>query len=137
VDAPQLDRLARLLERLDGGPRILVTHYPVCLASGRRERRTHGLRNLPDLVAVARRGGVCLWLHGHRHGAYRLTEPGPAPFPVVCAGSATQHNQWSYGEYLIRGRHFHATRRVFAPRTRTFEDGEAFELELPCPQTCR
>jgi len=37
VGAEQLARLEALLARLDGGPRILVTHYPVLLANGRRE----------------------------------------------------------------------------------------------------
>jgi 3',5'-cyclic AMP phosphodiesterase CpdA len=130
VDAPQLDRLKRLLARLEPGLRILVTHYPVCLASGRPERRSHGLRNVTDLVAVAARGGVCLWLHGHRHGAYRLAQPPRVPFPVVCAGSATQRGRWSYGEYTIAGRHLQATRRVFFPPSGAFEERESFELEL-------
>src|SRR5262245_9063535 len=52
VDSAQLERLARLFARLPGGLRILVTHYPVCLKSGKPERGSHGLRNLADLVAV-------------------------------------------------------------------------------------
>jgi 3',5'-cyclic AMP phosphodiesterase CpdA len=130
VDPRQLERLERLLERLGAGPRILVTHYPVCLASGKRERRTHGLRNLADLVAVAARGGVGLWLHGHRHRAYRITDPRLAPFPVLCAGSATQQGLWSYGDYTLTGRHLHAIRRVFSAKTQRFEEAEAFDLEL-------
>ena len=133
VDVAQLDRLRRLLERLEPGPRILVTHYPVCLASGRRERRSHGLRNLADLVAVAARGGVCLWLHGHRHGAYQLAEPRLAPFPVICAGSATQHGLWSYGEYAVSDCHCRISRRVFLRATGEFTEGSSFDLELPCP----
>jgi 3',5'-cyclic AMP phosphodiesterase CpdA len=135
VDAAQLDRLRQLLARLEPGPRILVTHYPVVLASGRRERRSHGLRNLAHIVAVAAEGGVCLWLHGHRHGPYYHAHPALAPFPVVCAGSATQRDLWAYGDYTIRGRHFHATRRVFSPRTGAFENGDEFELELPAERT--
>jgi 3',5'-cyclic AMP phosphodiesterase CpdA len=131
VDAPQLERLGRLLERLEPGPRFLVTHYPVCLASGKRERRSHGLRNLSDLIAVAARGGVCLWLHGHRHGPYRIDKPAVAPFPVICAGSATQQGLWSYSEYTIVGRQFHATRRVFSATQGSFEEHEAFDLTLP------
>jgi 3',5'-cyclic AMP phosphodiesterase CpdA len=130
VDAAQLHRLERLLEELAPGPRILVTHYPICLASGRRERRSHGLRNLPELITVAARGGICLWLHGHRHGAYHLAQPPQAPFPVICAGSATQAGYWSYGEYTIAGGHCRVTRRVYSPRNRCFVDKEGFELEL-------
>ena len=39
VGRDQLERLEELLHRLEAGPRILVTHYPVWLASGRREPR--------------------------------------------------------------------------------------------------
>ena len=63
----QLDRLRRLLQQLTPGPRILVTHYPICLADGRRESVAHGLSDLKETVAVAAAGGVGLWLHGHRH----------------------------------------------------------------------
>src|SRR5439155_19497125 len=45
VGPEQRERLARLLEQIDGGPRILVTHFPVCLSSGKLERRSHGLRD--------------------------------------------------------------------------------------------
>jgi 3',5'-cyclic AMP phosphodiesterase CpdA len=130
VRADQLDRLSRLLDRLDPGPRILVTHYPICVASGKRERRTHGLRNVADVVAVAARGGVCLWLHGHRHSAYRIVETSLAPFPVICAGSATQYGLWSYGEYTLSGRLVHVTRRVFSAETHGFVDAESSELEM-------
>jgi 3',5'-cyclic AMP phosphodiesterase CpdA len=130
VHAGQLDRLGRLLKRLEGEPRILVTHYPVCLANGQPERRSHGLRNLADLLAVAEAGGVCLWLHGHRHGAYYLPKTERAPFPIVCAGSTTQSGLWSYSVYTIAGRHLHAVRRVFDVKAGGFREGESFELEL-------
>jgi 3',5'-cyclic AMP phosphodiesterase CpdA len=130
VDAGQLDRLGRLLKRLEGEPRILVTHYPVCLASGQPERRSHGLRNLADLLAVAGEGGVCLWLHGHRHNAYHLPKTERAPFPIVCAGSTTQSGLWSYGVYTIAGRHLQAVRRVFDLKEGGFREGESFDFEL-------
>jgi 3',5'-cyclic AMP phosphodiesterase CpdA len=130
VDPGQLERLDRLLKRLEPGPRILVTHYPVCLASGKPERRTHGLRNLADLVTVAAHGGVGLWLHGHRHRAYRITESHIVPFPVICAGSATQQRHWSYGEYTITGRHVQGIQRVYSARAHSFEDAESFDLEM-------
>src|SRR5262245_25218071 len=96
VDDAQLARLGQLLAQLEPGPRILVTHYPICLASGKPERLTHGLRNLQALVEVASSGGVGLWLHGHRHGGYHHLRPPQAPFPVICVGSATQNALWSY-----------------------------------------
>src|SRR5437899_9208304 len=43
VGADQRERLRRLLERLEGGVRILVTHYPVCLASCAPETPWHDL----------------------------------------------------------------------------------------------
>jgi 3',5'-cyclic AMP phosphodiesterase CpdA len=131
VGADQLRRLEALLARLDGGPRILVTHYPVCRATGRRESRGHGLRDLDELLAVARAGGVGLWLHGHRHHAYHHHAPAVAPFPVVCAGSATQRGLWSYGEYTLTGRRLRAVQRVYDHAAGGFRDGRTFELDLP------
>lgn len=133
VEAPQLERLGQLLRRLEGGPRILVTHYPVAVASGRRERRTHGLRNLADLVNVAAGGGVGLWLHGHRHGSYFLSQPGVAPFPVICVGSATQTGLWSYNEYAIEGRKVEVTRRSYELPAGRFQHRETYVVELPDP----
>ncbi|MBV9121950.1 MAG: metallophosphoesterase [Planctomycetes bacterium] len=130
VDAPQLERLRTLLGRLAPGPRILVTHYPVCLAGGQPERRSHGLRNLAQLVDVAVAGGVGLWLHGHRHHAYHLPHPGLAPFPIICTGSATQSGLWSYHDYLIEGSRFQVTRRVFVPGENSFRKEGTFELTL-------
>jgi 3',5'-cyclic AMP phosphodiesterase CpdA len=130
VDAAQLDRLRRVLEQLSPGRRILVTHYPVALASGRRERRTHGLRNLAALVEVAAGGGVCLWLHGHRHGPYYLPRPAFAPFPVICAGSATQHGLWSYNRYVSDGSRFQVSRRTYQPTDGRFRETDSFELQL-------
>ncbi len=129
VGPEQRERLRRLLERLEPGPRILVTHYPVALASGRRERHTHGLRDVRELIDIAARGGVCLWLHGHRHGAYLLTDR-IAPFPVICAGSATQTGLWSYGDYTIDERRCHVVRRIFDHDTAKSCEGESFELRL-------
>jgi 3',5'-cyclic AMP phosphodiesterase CpdA len=132
IDEPQLARLGQLLARLPGSLRILVTHYPVCLKNGRPERRTHGLRDLEALVAVAKTGKICLWLHGHRHGAYHHVTTDLAPFPVICAGSATQHGLWSYGEYSIdAGRKLDGLRRVFDPGAGTFRDADSFQISLP------
>jgi 3',5'-cyclic AMP phosphodiesterase CpdA len=130
VDEGQLDRLGRLLARLEGGPRILVTHYPVALKNGQPERRTHGLRNLAHLVEVAGKGGVGLWLHGHRHGAYYLSGRGVAPFPVVCVGSSTQHGLWGFNEYTIEGTECRALRWVYDPESGGFRKVDSFDLKL-------
>jgi 3',5'-cyclic AMP phosphodiesterase CpdA len=130
IGAAQLERLGRLLDRLEPGPRLLVTHYPVTLASGQRERRTHGLRDLDHMIRVAERGGVSLWVHGHRHTPYHFTAPPLAPFPVICAGSATQSGLWSYNEYRIEGDQCRVQRRTFSPTQGCFQDAEAYEVRL-------
>lgn len=130
VGKDQLQRLEQLLGRLEGGPRILVTHYPVCLANGRSERRKHGLRDLADLITVAEHGGINLWLHGHRHDWYHHARSLQAAFPLICAGSATQSGRWSYGDYTITSGQLRAVRRVFDPEQGSFMDGESFELTL-------
>lgn len=130
VGAAQLGRLERLLATLDGGPRILVTHYPVCRADGRPERRFHALRDVAELVRVAEAGKVSLWLHGHRHDHYALTPPG-CSFPVICAGSTTQHGSEGYFEYVLDGFHLEATAHRYDPTAATFSPGRTFALELP------
>ncbi|MBI2805614.1 MAG: metallophosphoesterase [Planctomycetes bacterium] len=130
VGAAQLERLAQLLAGLPGAVKILVVHYPVCLASGRREPRHHGLRDLDALVQIARAGGVSLWLHGHRHTPYHLPQAGAAKFPVICAGTATQQGIWSHGEYLIEGNALRAMRRVYDLESRCFRTAEEFSLTL-------
>jgi 3',5'-cyclic AMP phosphodiesterase CpdA len=130
VGPKQCDRLRELLAKLEPGPRILVTHYPVCLASGRPESFAHGLRDLRQLIDVAAAGGVSLWLHGHRHQAYEFQQLASVPFPVICSGSATQTNHWSYGEYTVEGTNWSLRRRIFDPITGGFRDGPASQLNL-------
>jgi 3',5'-cyclic AMP phosphodiesterase CpdA len=126
----QRDRLRDLLKQLGPGPRVLVTHYPVCLANGRPESRWHGLRDLEATVRVAADGGVGLWLHGHRHHPYFVAKPPNVPFPVICAGSATQMGMQGYGEYAISGRRLIGRRRVYDQTVAAFRDGELFEIEI-------
>jgi hypothetical protein len=87
------------------------------------------------LLRIAAGGGVCLWLQGHRHDPYHLAEADLAPFPVICAGSATQSGHWSYGEYTIRGARLHGQQRLYDPDKGGFRDGQTFELDLPHPNT--
>lgn len=131
VGRDQLERLARLLDRLEGGLRVLVTHYPVRLPNGKPEWRTRRLRDLEKLVRVAEVGGVALWMHGHRHMAYHHGAGEGLPFAVVCAGSATQTGRWSYGEYTFQGNRLSARRRHYSPADDLFVAGESFTLELP------
>jgi 3',5'-cyclic AMP phosphodiesterase CpdA len=130
VDAAQLQRLQKLLARLQGGPRILVIHFPVCTESGRPERADRRLRDLNELIDVCNRGGISLWLHGHRHRFYHLAPPPQAPFPVICAGSTTQENRWCHGDYVIENRRLRAAKRVYDPLSGKFTTAEEFDLVL-------
>jgi 3',5'-cyclic AMP phosphodiesterase CpdA len=131
VGPDQLTRLRQLLAGLEPGPRVLVVHYPVRLSNGQREPKAHGLRDLDALLAVARGGGVSLWLHGHRHHPYHFDATPDVPFPVICAGSATEDGIWSYGEYTIDNGRLDAVRRIYDPLQRRFRDAERFTLALP------
>lgn len=130
VGASQRERLRELLDRLGPGPRVLVTHYPVCKGDGPREVRWHGLRDLEETMAVAVAGRVGLWLHGHRHLPYFVDRSKATPIPVICAGSATQTGIGGYGEYVIEGTRLRALRRIYSAVEEGFRDGERFELEL-------
>lgn len=134
VGPAQLERLGRLLERLGPGPRILVTHFPICRKDATPENRKHLLHDLAELIAVADKGGVCLWLHGHRHESYHFPAGRMAPFPVICTGSTTQSGRWGYNDYTIAGKRCQVQRRVFDPVRAVLVDGEAFELELAIPE---
>jgi 3',5'-cyclic AMP phosphodiesterase CpdA len=131
VGEEQLGRLARLLDQLEPGPRILVTHYPVCRAGGEPEAFSHRLHDVQAVADVARQHGVALWLHGHLHRAFRHPTTSLTPFPVICAGSSTQSHLWSYGDYTLTGRQLHGVRRVFDLESGRFRDAESFDLELP------
>lgn len=130
VDAAQRGRLQQLLAGLGPGLKILILHFPICLSGGGREPGYHGLRDLDAVLAVAQAGGVNLWLHGHRHTPYFIQQPGSVRFPVICAGTATQQDIWSYGEYAINENSLRAIRRVYDPGGRCFREVETFALRL-------
>lgn len=127
VGAAQLQRLAKILGALPAGPRVLVTHYPVARRDGRPEKPSHELRDLAALLAVAREGGVRLWLHGHRHDWYVYRE---GPLVTVCAGSATEAAIAGYNEYTWHDARLEILRRSFDPATNTYRDGETLQVEL-------
>jgi 3',5'-cyclic AMP phosphodiesterase CpdA len=130
VGHAQCERLRELLAMLDPAPRVLVIHYPIRLPGGAGEHRFHGLRDLEEVLGIARAGGVRLWLHGHRHEPYFFDQPAWAPFPAICAGSGTQSGIWSHNEYTVETTRLRATRRVFDPITQRFQDVQTFELPL-------
>jgi 3',5'-cyclic AMP phosphodiesterase CpdA len=128
VGVPQLDRLRDLFAGLPPGPRVMVTHYPLCLAGGQPESRWRRLRDALHLRELATAAGVKLWLHGHRHAGYFRHADSSLPFPVVCAGSATQAARWSYNEYTFAEGMMHGRRRVWDPDVGTFKDGDGFAV---------
>jgi 3',5'-cyclic AMP phosphodiesterase CpdA len=133
VGPNQLARLERLLGTLEPGPRILVTHYPVRRANGQPERSLRALRDLSGLLEVASRGGIGLWLHGHRHDTYYHAASDHAPFPVICAGSLTQRRHWSFSDYTLTETTLTVRRRVYHEKDKTFQDGKVFEIKLRAP----
>ncbi|NBO90883.1 MAG: metallophosphoesterase [Planctomycetia bacterium] len=131
VGASQLQRLRVLLAGLTGeGPRLLITHYPVVRASGRPEPFLRKMHDLDAVIEVCAAGRVSAWLHGHIHTAFHFPKGVHAPFPIVCAGSATQTRRWSYGEYEIRDGLLRAGVREYDPAGDLFRETRAFELEL-------
>jgi 3',5'-cyclic AMP phosphodiesterase CpdA len=127
----QLDRLRKLCTELDAGPRVLVTHYPLRTATGLVEPRIHRLRDHDAALRTAIDCGIDLWLHGHIHRGFLLKPTPRIPFPVVCVGSTTQTNRWSYNEYTIDGRVLTAVVRTYDPGLDAFHDTGAFELDVP------
>jgi 3',5'-cyclic AMP phosphodiesterase CpdA len=132
VGAAQRERLRLLLSQLDGAPRFLIIHYPIRLSTGVSETPLHGLRDLLEVLAIARSGGVSLWLHGHRHQPYYFDQPDWAPFPAICAGSGTEWGIWSYNEYTVGRDRVHAVRRAFDPKAHRFQDAQMFDVPLVC-----
>jgi 3',5'-cyclic AMP phosphodiesterase CpdA len=130
VGPAQRERLRRLLAKLPPGPRVLVTHYPFAVRTGKPEPRWHRLRDWRETAKIAAEGGVRLWLHGHRHRPYHLRAHAEVPFASVCGGSATQTGLWGYHDYTIENGFLKAVRRGYDPKTRAFTDRESFELDL-------
>jgi 3',5'-cyclic AMP phosphodiesterase CpdA len=130
VGRKQAERLRQLLSQLTPGPRVLVTHYPICLKNGHLEGRSHGLVDLAPVLDIARAGGVCLWLHGHRHSFYTLAQAPGAGFPALCIGSGTQEGCWSYGDCRIEDEQLTGVRRVYDPDRDQFRDGDRLSLLL-------
>lgn len=130
VGEVQLFRLRKLIEKLDAGPRIVVSHYPLLTRGGKPEARWHRLKDWARVRDVVAECGVSLWLHGHKHAWYFLRAGEFLPFHCVNVGSSTQAKLWGYHEYAIEGTELHGLRRVYDPDTGRFADGERFDLEL-------
>ncbi len=132
VGAGQRQRLVELCQTLEPGPRILVTHYPLCMVSGQPEPIWHRLIDWEAMCETVRAAGICLWLCGHRHVGY-VCEPDPnIPCHVSCAGSATQAGRWSYAEYTLRGSTLEVLRRMYNPKSHRYEDTDQTTYQLGC-----
>jgi 3',5'-cyclic AMP phosphodiesterase CpdA len=132
VGKEQLNRLRQLLAlpHIAASPRVLVTHYPIGLASGKPEKPWHNLRDLAAVLEVAQEAGVALWLHGHRHHAYHLPATPKAPIPSICSGSGTQKKLWTYNEYAFDGDNWQVERRRYDAKHRRFVTVQKYTVEL-------
>jgi len=131
IGIDQLERLKRLCDRLDPGPRILVTHYPLRTEQGLVEPRVHQLRDHRHALRTAIDCGVSLWLHGHLHRPFILAPSAAIPFPIVCVGSSTQTDRWAYHDYTIEDSRVLAVRRIYRVVENSFDDHSRFEFDLP------
>lgn len=90
VGPEQREKLKEILtdDSLVGRFVILALHYGLLRRTGRRDRRTHRLRDDQELIALVDRADVTLdlVLHGHMHRPYRVRTRRRT---VFCAGSAT------------------------------------------------
>lgn len=130
IGREQLARFRTLCESLPPGPRIVVTHYPLRKANGKLEIPTRRLRDHRLALSVAEECGVSLWLHGHIHRGYVLEPTPEIPFPMICSGSATQTDRWSYNEYTIDGWQLTMAKRTYDFATGQFREGEMRVIEL-------
>jgi len=90
IPGPQLAGLREALhdERLRERFIFIVTHYAPRLASGRPDRRLHGLVNANELLDVAAGVGRGAILCGHVHHPFHVRLGGGRP-ALFCAGSTT------------------------------------------------
>lgn len=130
IGAPQLDRLKVLCQSLDGGVRILVTHYPLRAPNRRPERRSHRLRDFAAALQAVKDCRISLWLHGHIHKPYLLEAGDDLPLATICAGSGTQIQRWCYNDYQLDGADLRIRQRVFNPESQRFDDGYQKTIRL-------
>jgi 3',5'-cyclic AMP phosphodiesterase CpdA len=97
----QLDALERMLARLSAEQvfRVLLIHHPLRSAS-----RFKRLTDSPALLALLKRHGVELILHGHDHvhSTMRIDGPnGPIPAVGVPSASALAHGRYPAAAYNL------------------------------------
>jgi hypothetical protein len=119
-----------LCGRLDPGPRVIVSHYPLLTRGRHPEARWHRLIDWREVRDAAAACGASLWLHGHKHAWYILEAGEHQPFHSICVGSSAQEKLWGYHEYEIDGTALTGLRRVFDLEAGRFVDADQFALEL-------
>ena len=127
----QLQRMRALCADLPPGIRVVVVHYPLRTAAGELEPKLRRLRDHEAALSVAADCGVQLWLHGHIHRPFVRGACDAVPFPMICTGSATQCDRWSYHEYTIRGLQLVGVRFTYKPDERNYFESDRFSLTLP------
>jgi 3',5'-cyclic AMP phosphodiesterase CpdA len=97
----QLDALERVLAKLSTEPtfRVLLIHHPL-----RSDSRAKRLTDAPELLALLRRYGVELILHGHDHVHSTIWIDGPKsaiPAIGVPSASAVAHGRYPAAAYNL------------------------------------
>lgn len=105
---------------------VVALHYALLRADGRPDRKSHGIRDLDELLAVidADTARVDMVLHGHIHRSYTVSS---ARRPLICAGSATDlYLRCGYNVYDIdlESRTFRTSRRSWDTERRGYVAGE-------------
>ena len=131
VGTEQLQRLQQLLDSLEPGFRILVLHFPFCLADGfartvlSRPARSRCLarsrpgRRRPPLAARA--SPFAVLFPAAKQGA-RFPSSAPAPRRRMASGLTANTT--------IEGNSLQAVRREYDPSEGRFRDAETFALQL-------
>ncbi|MGL6073014.1 MAG: metallophosphoesterase family protein [Fimbriiglobus sp.] len=132
IGAEQLERVRALCDKLDDGLRIIVTHYPLCDETGKPEHRLRRLRDLDAVMQFLQNPNlnIRLWLHGHIHRPFLRGRCAKLPVPVICAGSATQTDRWSFFEYTIEDQNLLAIRFRYQPKLRNYAEVDRLSLNL-------
>jgi len=130
VGSEQRDRIRELSRHLPPGPRWWLVHYPLRKATGMLEGPLRRLKDHQEMLELARDCQVQLWLHGHIHTPFVRGACDAVPFPMICAGSATQTHRWSYHRYQVEADRLIGTRWTYHLGLGDFVESDRFSLKL-------